>query len=88
MGANGGALQNYHWYWHAFLVGSSSAVWIFAYLAYYFFAKLHIAGFASGVLFFAYGGLACAVYGLLVGTIGFWSAWVFVRRMYAAVKVD
>ena len=69
-------------------MGSSSALWIFAYLVYYFFTKLHITGFASSILFFAYGALACAVYGLLVGTIGFWSAWLFVRRIYAAVKVD
>ncbi|KAF2450647.1 hypothetical protein P171DRAFT_143561 [Karstenula rhodostoma CBS 690.94] len=80
--------ENYHWWWHSFLVGSSSALWIFSYLVYYFYTKLHITGFVSSLLFFAYGALACAIYGLLVGTVGFLASYVFVRRIYAAVKVD
>jgi transmembrane 9 superfamily protein 2/4 len=75
--------ENYHWWWQSFFVGGSSAVWIFAYCAWYFFTRLHIQGFLSGMLFFAYSGLACAVYGLLTGTIGFLSAYAFVRRLYA-----
>jgi len=65
------------------VVGGSSAVWVFAYCTWYFFTRLHIQGFVSGMLFFAYSGLACAVYGLLTGTIGFLSAYAFVRRIYA-----
>ncbi|KAL1612657.1 hypothetical protein SLS60_000886 [Paraconiothyrium brasiliense] len=80
--------ENYHWWWQSFLVGSSSALWIFAYLVYYFCTKLHINGFISSMLFFVNGALACAVYGLLVGTVGFVASYVFVRRIYAAVKVD
>lgn len=75
--------ENYRWWWQSFFVGGSSAVWIFAYCTWYFFTKLHIQGFVSGMLFFAYSGLACAVYGLLTGTIGFLSAYAFVRRIYA-----
>ena len=75
--------ENYHWWWQSFFVGGSSAVWIFAYCTWYFFTRLHIQGFVSGMLFFAYSGLACAVYGLLTGTIGFLSAYAFVRRIYA-----
>ncbi|KAF2246488.1 multispanning membrane protein [Trematosphaeria pertusa] len=74
--------ENYHWWWQSFLIGGSSALWIYAYLAWYFFARLHITGFVSSLLFFAYGGLACAVYGLLTGTVGFLSAYAFVRRIY------
>ncbi|PSN66865.1 endomembrane protein 70 [Corynespora cassiicola Philippines] len=80
--------ENYHWWWQSFLVGSSSSVWIFAYLVWYYFAKLHITGFVSSLLFFSYGFLACAVYALLTGTLGFISAYTFVRRIYSAVKVD
>lgn len=75
--------ENYHWWWQSFFVGGSSSVWVFAYCTWYFFARLHIQGFVSGMLFFAYSGLACALYGLLTGTIGFLSAYAFVRRIYA-----
>ncbi|GAB7353167.1 hypothetical protein MBLNU459_g3698t1 [Dothideomycetes sp. NU459] len=80
--------ENYHWWWHSFLVGSSSSLWIFAYCVYYYFYHLHIQGFVSSLLFFAYSGLACAVYALLTGTIGFLTAYAFVRRIYGAIKAD
>lgn len=44
--------------------------------------KLHIEGFVSSLLFFSYSFMACAVYGLLTGTMGFLTAYVFVRRIY------
>ena len=44
--------------------------------------KLHITGFVSTLLFFSYSFLACAVYGLLTGTVGFLAAYTFVRRVY------
>jgi transmembrane 9 superfamily protein 2/4 len=42
----------------------------------------------SSMLFFAYSFMACGVYGLLSGTVGFLSAYAFVRRIYGAIKVD
>ncbi|KAJ5544520.1 Sodium:alanine symporter [Penicillium sp. DV-2018c] len=80
--------ENYHWWWQSFLTGGSSAVWIFAYCIWYYLFKLHITGFVSSLLFFSYSFLACAVYGLLTGTVGFLAAYVFVRRVYSAIKVD
>ncbi|KAH7394514.1 putative multispanning membrane protein [Pyrenochaeta sp. MPI-SDFR-AT-0127] len=80
--------ENYHWWWHSFLIGGSSSLWVYAYLVYYYYTKLHIVGFVSGFLFFAYGFLVCAVYALLTGTIGFLAAYIFVRRIYGAIKVD
>jgi transmembrane 9 superfamily protein 2/4 len=45
-------------------------------------SQLQISGFVSSLLFFSYSFLACAVYGLLTGTVGFLTAYAFVRRMY------
>ncbi|KAK3710681.1 hypothetical protein LTR37_010100 [Vermiconidia calcicola] len=80
--------ENYHWWWQSFFLGGSSSLWIFAYCVYYYFHILHITGFVSTMLFFAYSFLACLVYGLLTGTIGFLTAYAFVRRIYGAIKVD
>lgn len=74
--------ENYHWWWPSFLVGGGSSVWIFAYSVWYYVFKLHITGFVSSLLFFSYSLLACCVYGLLTGTVGFLSAYAFVRRIY------
>ena len=74
--------ENHNWWWQSFLTGGSSALWIFAYCIWYYFFKLHITGFVSSLLFFSYSFLACAVYGLLTGTVGFLTAYAFVRRIY------
>lgn len=80
--------ENYNWWWQSFIVGGSSAVWVFVYCAWYYFAKLHITGLMSGILFFSYSFMACCVYGLLTGTVGFLAGWAFVRRLYGAIKLD
>ncbi|KAI9779058.1 MAG: hypothetical protein M1839_007724 [Geoglossum umbratile] len=80
--------ENYHWWWQSFFIGGGSAIWIFLYCAWYYFTNLHIHGFISGVLFFSYSFLACLVYGLLTGTVGFLAAYAFVRRIYGAIKAD
>lgn len=75
--------ENHNWWWQSFFVGGGSALWIFAYCIYYYMFKLHISGFVSSTLFFSYSFMACCVYGLLAGTVGFLSAYAFVRRIYA-----
>ncbi|EWC45793.1 hypothetical protein DRE_05130 [Drechslerella stenobrocha 248] len=80
--------ENHHWWWHSFRVGASSAVYVFLYSIWYYFAKLHIHGFVDSLLFFSYSLLGSAVYGVLGGTVGFLAAYMFVRRIYGAVKAD
>ena len=74
--------ENYHWWWQSVFTGAGSAVWIYSYCVWFYWTKLHIQGFISGLLFFCYCGLACIVYGLLMGTVGFMTAYTFVRRIY------
>ena len=77
--------ENYHWWWQSFFIGGGSAFWIFLYCAIFYFTKLNIQGFISGMLFFSYSLLASMVYGLLTGTVGFLTAYTFVRRIYGYV---
>lgn len=74
--------ENYHWWWQSVFAGAGSAVWIYSYCIWFYWTKLHIQGFISGLLFFCYCGLASFVYGLLMGTVGFMTAYTFVRRIY------
>jgi len=80
--------ENYNWWWQSFLVGGGSAIWVFLYCVWYYFFKLHITGFVSSMLFFSYSFMACCVYGLLTGTVGFLSAYAFVRKIYGYVFAD
>lgn len=74
--------ENYNWWWQSFLVGGGSSIWMFTYCVWYYLVKLHITGFVSSMLFFTYSAIGCLVYGLLTGTVGFLSAYAFMRRIY------
>lgn len=74
--------ENYKWWWQSFLVGASSSVWLFLYCIYWYFTRLYVKGFVSGLLFFAYAGIGGIVYGLFTGTVGFIAAYGFVRTIY------
>ncbi|KAG5297085.1 transmembrane 9 superfamily member 4 [Histoplasma ohiense] len=80
--------ENHRWWWQSFFTGGSSAFWVFLYCIWYYYAKLHVRGFVSSLLFFSYSFLCCAVYGLLTGTVGFLTAYAFIHRIYSSVKVD
>ncbi|KAL8696802.1 MAG: hypothetical protein Q9224_002609 [Gallowayella concinna] len=77
--------ENHSWWWQSVFIGGGSAFWIFCYCIVFYYTKLDIHGFVSGLLFFSYSFLACTVYGLLTGTVGFLTAYAFVRRIYGCV---
>merc|ERR1719343_828422 len=57
--------ENYHWWWRSFLTSGSSAGYMFAYSAFYFFTKLEITKFVSALLYFGYMFIAALAFFLL-----------------------
>ncbi|XP_011962639.1 transmembrane 9 superfamily member 2-like isoform X2 [Ovis aries] len=80
--------EDYHWWWRAFLTSSFTAVYFFAYAVYYFFARLKITGIASTILYFGYTMIMVLIFFLFTGTIGFFSCFIFISKIYSVVKVD
>lgn len=80
--------ENYMWWWRAYWASAASAVYVFLYGAFYFFARLSITKPASVILYFGYTFLMSYAFFLLTGAVGFISTFVFVRAIYGAVKVD
>jgi len=80
--------EDYHWWWRSYLTSGSSALYLFAYSVFYFFTKLDMDRFVSALMFFGY--MFTISYGFfcLTGTIGFLACFLFVRKIYASVKVD
>ena len=46
--------EDYNWWWRSFLTSGSSAGYMFAYSVFYFFTKLEITKFVSGLLYYGY----------------------------------
>jgi hypothetical protein len=50
--------------------------------------KLEITEFVPSMLYFGYTLLICFTFWILTGTIGFIASYIFVRKIYGAVKID
>jgi len=79
---------DYRWWWRAYFTSGASALYLFLYSLLYFVTKLDINSFVSGLLFFGYMTLISTFFFVLTGTIGFVSTLVFVRFIYASVKLE
>ncbi|URE21445.1 transmembrane 9 superfamily member [Musa troglodytarum] len=80
--------EDYHWWWRAYLTAGSSALYLFAYSAFYFFTKLEITKVISGILYFGYMLIVSYAFFVLTGTIGFYACFWFVHKIYSSVKID
>ena len=80
--------EDYHWWWRSFLTSGASSLYMFLYAVFYFFTKLQITSLASALLYFGYTLIMAALFFVVTGTIGFYSCYFFVRKIYGSVKVD
>ncbi|XP_006812572.1 transmembrane 9 superfamily member 4-like [Saccoglossus kowalevskii] len=80
--------EDYHWWWRSFIVSGGSAFYVFLYAVFYFVTKLEITDFIPSLLYFGYTFLMVLTFWILTGTIGFFAAYTFIRKIYAAVKID
>ncbi|CAH2104508.1 unnamed protein product [Euphydryas editha] len=80
--------EDYHWWWKSFIISGGSAIYILIYSIFYFFTKLEITEFIPTLLYIGYTGLMVLTFWILTGTIGFFAAYTFIRKIYAAVKID
>uniref|UniRef100_A0A3Q2QL24 Transmembrane 9 superfamily member n=1 Tax=Fundulus heteroclitus TaxID=8078 RepID=A0A3Q2QL24_FUNHE len=80
--------EDYRWWWRTFLVSGGSAFYVLIYAVFYFVNKLDIVEFIPSLLYFGYTTLMVLSFWLLTGTIGFYAAYMFIRKIYAAVKID
>ncbi|MCJ1486526.1 hypothetical protein MMC06_006703 [Schaereria dolodes] len=80
--------ENYHWQWRAFGTAGASAGYVFANALFYWISSLSFSNFTSAVLYVGYSALISFLFFILTGTIGFFSSWAFVRKIYGSIKID
>ncbi|XP_030521759.1 transmembrane 9 superfamily member 2-like [Rhodamnia argentea] len=82
------AAEDHKWWWRSFLGGGSTGLFIYGYCLYYYYARSDMSGFMQTSFFFGY--MACVCYGffLMLGTIGFRSALLFIRHIYRSIKCE
>ena len=70
------------------MVSGGSALYLMGYSIFYFFNRLNIMGFTATLLYFMYSFLMSISFWMLTGTIGFYAAYIFIRKIYGAIKID
>ncbi|XP_074579736.1 transmembrane 9 superfamily member 3-like [Curcuma longa] len=82
------AAEDHEWWWRSFLCGGSTGLFVYGYCWYYYYARSDMSGFMQTSFFFGY--MACICYGffLMLGTVGFRAALLFVRHIYRSIKCE
>jgi len=80
--------EDYHWWWRSFLTSGSSALYLLLYAIFYYFTKLEISGFISTVVYMAYTFIFSFGFFVLTGAVGFYSCFLFIEKIYSAVKFN
>ncbi|CAI8057467.1 Transmembrane 9 superfamily member 4 [Geodia barretti] len=80
--------EDYHWWWRSFSLSGSSSYYVMGYAIIYYYTKLEIVSVVSTMLYFGYTMVMVLGFWLLTGTIGFYATYIFICKIYGAVKQD
>jgi MFS family permease len=82
------AVEDHRWWWRSFFSGGSSGLFVYVYCFFYYFHRSEMYGFLQASFFFGYMAVACYSFTVMMGYVGFFSAFFFVRNIYKAIKSD
>ncbi|KAI8086354.1 uncharacterized protein BX664DRAFT_359893 [Halteromyces radiatus] len=80
--------EDHRWHWVSFWTCASTAGYVYAYSVYYFFYKTKMTGLFQTSFYFGYTALFSLGLFFMLGSVGHFSASLFVRRIYQNVKID
>lgn len=82
------AAEDHRWWWRSFLSGGMVGVFIYAYCFFYYFNHSGMSGLLQTAFYFLYMANVAFAFFLMMGSIGFYSAFAFVRYIYSSIKTD
>ncbi|KAK3255051.1 Transmembrane 9 super member 2 [Cymbomonas tetramitiformis] len=82
------AVEDHRWWWRSMMCGGSTGLFIYGYCFYYYFARSDMTGFMQTSFFFGYMGMICYGFFIMLGTIGYRAALLFVMHIYKAIKCE
>mmetsp|Transcript_14551 Transcript_14551/g.31869 ORF Transcript_14551/g.31869 Transcript_14551/m.31869 type:complete len:595 (+) Transcript_14551:126-1910(+) len=82
------AREDHRWWWASFFNGGATGLFVFAYSFYYFFHRSNMDGVLQLSFYFGYMAVVSYAFFVMLGFVGFSSAFMFVDYIYSAVKTD
>lgn len=80
--------EDYHWWWRSFITSGFTSIYLFIYCIHYFETQLNLSDASSVFLYFGYTLIIVFLFFIMTGSIGFFSTFFFIRKIYSVVKVD
>lgn len=80
--------EDYHWWWRSYILSAGMSFYVLLYAIYFYITQLDITDTVSVMLFIGYTFIIVVTFFFLCGTVGFYSAYWFVCRIYGQVKTD
>ncbi|KAL4853449.1 Transmembrane 9 superfamily member 3 [Chlorella vulgaris] len=82
------AVEDHSWWWRSVMCGGSTALFIYAYCFYYWYARSDMNGLMQASFYFGYMLMVCYGFFLMLGSVGFRASLGFVRHIYKAIKCE
>lgn len=79
--------EDYHWWWRSFLIPGASGIYVYLYSLMYMASRLSLEGI-SVLLYIGYMFLISLMFAMMTGVAGHIATFLFVKKIYASVKVD
>jgi len=80
--------EDWRWWWRSFFSAGSTGGYMYAYALFYFNYRSELTGFLQASFFFGYSLVVSYAFMLMLGAIGYWSTFAFIRHIYSRVKID
>eukprot|EP00998_Keelungia_sp_KM082_P004197 NODE_1529_length_1304_cov_74.958369_g1516_i0.p1 GENE.NODE_1529_length_1304_cov_74.958369_g1516_i0~~NODE_1529_length_1304_cov_74.958369_g1516_i0.p1 ORF type:complete len:398 (+),score=114.57 NODE_1529_length_1304_cov_74.958369_g1516_i0:38-1195(+) len=80
--------ENHKWWWLSLVSGGSTAFFVYAYCFYFLWHESKMSGFMQVTYYFGYMLMICYSLFLMLGTVGWYSSFVFVKRIYGSIHID
>lgn len=80
--------EDYHWWWKSVVISGGCALYMAIYSIHYLITQLKISEFVPLLLYFSYSTIMVATVWVLMGSVGFYSSYWFIRKIYGAIKID
>lgn len=82
------AREDHRWWWAAYCNGGATGLFVYAYSFYYYYHRSNMDGLLQLSFYFGYMAIISYAFFLMLGFVGFYSAYEFVCYIYGAVKTD
>jgi len=82
------SMEDHRWWWSSFLSGGSTGIFIYLYSLFYYAYRSRMSGFLQASFYFTYMGLICYFFFVTLGTVGWYSSLIFIRRIYSNLKFE